>query len=148
MIFIYSYTAHRYKVQASIAQKQKDAQAKSTTAPTLPFSAMGKVGPSLVQDGSATSSNMQQIATMEREIERWRSSYEQAIAENEHLRSRGEDASQVAHWRQLYEASEREKNIATERLRQITELGSKSDTSEAVLREKYLALKDEFQVCE
>jgi hypothetical protein len=83
---------------------------------------------------------------MEREIERWRSAYEQAVAENEHLRSRGEDVSQVAHWRQLYETSERERNECAEKLRAYTELGSNSDVSQAALRDKYLALKDEFQV--
>lgn len=134
----------RYKVQSSIAQKQKDAQLKSA-APILPsLAAVGRLG-ATHSDGASSAGGSASTSSMEREIERWRSAYEQAIAENEHLRSRGEDASQVAHWRQLFEASERDRNVCAEKLRAYTELGSKSD-GEAALREKYMALKDEFQV--
>jgi hypothetical protein len=122
-------------VQSSIAQKQKDAQLRSAV-PSLP--ALVVAG----RAGAPSDSGAGAVASMEREIERWRSAYEQAIAENEHLRSRGEDVSQVAHWRQLYEASERERIGCVEKLRAYTELGPNGDA----LRDKYLALKDEFQV--
>ena len=139
----------RYKVQTSIAQKQRDAQLKSS--PSVAF-------PSPKSKAESASAH----TVLEHEVQKWKSAYETAVTENEHLRSRSEEVGQASQWRQRFETCERERNEALERLRSLLEIDTKTSSSNdgntdfntmrhdllgpGAIYQKYLALKEEFEV--
>ena len=59
--------------------------------------------------------------SLEQDVNKWKAAYEAAVAENEHLRSRGEEANMVMQWRHRYDICERERDEALNKLRSILE---------------------------
>ena len=113
-------------MQTSIAQKQRDAQAKASSQIALPLVAKtnqasmdGSSGISAAGVPDAASKAMH--ATLEQEVHKWKTAYESAVAENEHLRTKGEETAQIQQWRQRLEVCEKERNEALDRLRSVLE---------------------------
>lgn len=167
----------RYKVQTSIAQKQRDAQLKNAPSMSFPTRLTSNggadkaaadggersVSPSISRSGSGGMSAA--VVGSDQEVARWKSAYEKAVAENEHLRSRGEEAAQASQWRERFEMCERERNEALDRLHSLLEpdagvgTGRTSGGGEqnydskrhdllgpGAIYQRYLSLKEEFEV--
>jgi hypothetical protein len=151
-------------VQTSIAQKQRDAQIKSSPSLSFPTLAKATVENSSIDLGGidnavALKTDSQKLA-LEQDIAKWKSAYESAMAENEHLRSRGEEANQASHWRERFETCERERNEALDKLRSVLDLNNGASTTgqtdfnalkqdllgSGAIYQKYIALKEEFEV--
>ena len=161
-------------MQTSIAQKQRDAQLKNA-APSVTFPTVGSRhrGPEGAPDPSLSRSGSNGGVSLggEQEVARWKSAYETAVAENERLRSRGEEASQASQWRERFETCERERNEALDRLHSLLEPHKGSESGGGLTRgsgivvgdqnydakrhdllgpgaiyQRYLSLKEEFEV--
>ncbi len=151
-------------MQTSIAQKQRDAQIKSSPSLSFPTLAKATVENSSIDLGGidnavALKTDSQKLA-LEQDIAKWKSAYESAMAENEHLRSRGEEANQASHWRERFETCERERNEALDKLRSVLDLNNGASTTgqtdfnalkqdllgSGAIYQKYIALKEEFEV--
>jgi hypothetical protein len=107
----------RYKVQTSIAQKQRDSQLKSSPQINYPLSTRSGLHADKPDSDSAKTLQL----SLEQDVNKWKTAYEAAVAENEHLRSRSEEADIVLQWRHRYEICERERDEALNRLRSILE---------------------------
>lgn len=152
----------RFKVQTTIAQKQRDSQLKPTPMISLSNGSRNNINNSMgdIKLGIESKINSQNTV-LEQEILKWKSAYESAVAENEHLRSRGEEANQASHWRERFETCERERNEALDKLRSVLDINSGNNSStghtdfnalkqdllgSGAIYQKYLALKEEFEV--
>lgn len=158
----------RFKVQTSIAQKQRDAQVKNS--PNVSFSAIAKPNgltaasasvangePAAVPTGSRNGSGAPSAPVAD-ELLRWKTAYENAMAENERLRNRGEEAAQASQWRERFETCERERSDALGRLHALLEphAAARADAERDVkphellgpgaMYKRYLSLKEEFEV--
>lgn len=95
------------------------------------------------------------------EVSRWKAAYEDSMAENERLRSRGEEAAQSSQWRERFETCERERNEALDRLQSLLEPHSRAGRASGesdydakrnellgpgAIYQRYLSLKEEFEV--
>lgn len=136
-------------------------------APSMSFPLASKTGSSYAIDersaapdsGRSNGSNQLDV-----EVSKWKNAYEAAVAENERLRSRGEEANQASQWRDRFEVCERERNEALDRLqallephsRQLSNSGSSENIDHSARRndllgpaaiyQRYLSLKEEFEV--
>lgn len=144
-------------MQTSIAQKQKDARLKNT--PAVSFSVLSKASTDISAFDFGKSDSP--VPNGNDDASRWRAAYETAMAENERLRSRGEEAVQASQWRERFETCERERNEALDRLQSLLESGSASAKGNAganytmkrndllgpgAIYQRYLSLKEEYEV--
>jgi hypothetical protein len=139
---------------------------------------MAKANPEGSNGASTTRSDAAFKATqaaLEQEVHKWKTAYESVVAENEHLRTKGEENTQIQQWRMRLEVCEKERNEALDRLRSLLEPSAETrqrmlahsssfegnaafgieDTPSALtsdflspgaIYQKYLSLKEEYEV--
>lgn len=152
----------RFKVQAEIARKQKDAEIRNqsnlrgntaTTSATLPISALTLEKPDNSNSGLLDELNRMKLQLKEQEI-KWRNAYDKVVKDNELIISRGSDAILATQWRERYESCMRDKNLLVEKLNVYVSVQSNqnggnddlsSDAGRKTLEQAYIDLRDEYQ---